>query len=196
MAKLKAPLLSLGASQKLGNALVFFSWKGINVVREYVIPANPRSADQITQRGYMTDAVAEWHGALYSADDRTAWNRFAGTLAATMSGFNAMVREHMLEQLLGNVWERLTALVVSLVIATGFTVTIDKVSGGNDPYVRWGTTKTFFPDSLALVDQTGDEWEVAIPGLQADTLYYFYIDSGTSGTDYGRTGIYQQRTAA
>ncbi|GAH96000.1 unnamed protein product, partial [marine sediment metagenome] len=37
MAKLKGPLFSLGASQQLGKALVFFGWKGLDVVREYVI---------------------------------------------------------------------------------------------------------------------------------------------------------------
>jgi len=49
MAKLKAPLMSLGASGALGKALVFFGWKGLDVVREYVIPANPKTTAQNTQ---------------------------------------------------------------------------------------------------------------------------------------------------
>lgn len=61
MAKLKAPLMSLGATGQLGKSLVFFPWKGLDVVREYVIPTNPQSTDQTTQRGYLTDAVAAVH---------------------------------------------------------------------------------------------------------------------------------------
>ena len=63
MAKVKAPLFGFGASGKLGNALVYFGWKGLNVVREYVIPANPRTTAQVTQRGYLTGAVAKVHAA-------------------------------------------------------------------------------------------------------------------------------------
>src|SRR3989304_5419175 len=44
MAKLKAPLLSFGASGKLADTLVYFPWKGLAVVRSYVIPANPNTA--------------------------------------------------------------------------------------------------------------------------------------------------------
>ena len=50
MAKVTGPLFSLGARGKLGQAIVFSAWKGINVVREYLIPANPKSADQGDRR--------------------------------------------------------------------------------------------------------------------------------------------------
>ena len=58
MAKLKAPLLSFGASGAIAKSLVYFPWKGLNVVREYVIPSNPKSTLQVTQRGYLAAAVA------------------------------------------------------------------------------------------------------------------------------------------
>lgn len=50
MAKATGPLYSMSASGKLGNALVFFTWKGVNVVREWLKPANPMSATQGDQR--------------------------------------------------------------------------------------------------------------------------------------------------
>jgi hypothetical protein len=50
MAKVTGPLYSMGASGKLGNALVFFPWKGLNVVREWLIPTNKMSAGQGDQR--------------------------------------------------------------------------------------------------------------------------------------------------
>ena len=53
--------MSLGASGALGNALVFFDWKGLDVVREYVIPANPKTDAQNTHRAILTAAVAAIH---------------------------------------------------------------------------------------------------------------------------------------
>lgn len=45
-AKVTGPLYSISASGKLANAMVFFGWKGLNVVRQWVKPANPQSEDQ------------------------------------------------------------------------------------------------------------------------------------------------------
>lgn len=46
MAKVTGPLMSMSASGKLADAIVFFSWKGTNVVRQWLKPSNPQSADQ------------------------------------------------------------------------------------------------------------------------------------------------------
>ena len=46
MAKVTGPLFSMSASGTLGKALVFAGWKGVNYVREHVIPLNPQSANQ------------------------------------------------------------------------------------------------------------------------------------------------------
>lgn len=46
MAKVTGPLYSMSASGKLGDAMVYFAWKGINVVRGFVIPTNKMSAGQ------------------------------------------------------------------------------------------------------------------------------------------------------
>lgn len=40
------PLMSGSASGKIGNNIVFFGWKGTNVVREWLKPANPQSSKQ------------------------------------------------------------------------------------------------------------------------------------------------------
>lgn len=98
MAKLKAPLLSLGASQQLGKTLVFFSWKGINAVREYVIPANPKTALQTTQRGYLTAAVALVHTAQADATnplksiDQVAYAALASAKGRIITWFNQAVK--------------------------------------------------------------------------------------------------------
>lgn len=49
-AKVTGPLFSIGARGKLGKSIVYSAWKGINVVREYLKPANPQSGDQGDRR--------------------------------------------------------------------------------------------------------------------------------------------------
>jgi len=46
MATVTGPLFSLSASGKIGDAMVHFGWKGLNVVRGWVKPVNKHSADQ------------------------------------------------------------------------------------------------------------------------------------------------------
>ena len=50
MAKVTGPLMSMSASGKLAKAIVFFGWKGVNVVRQWLIPANPQSEGQGDRR--------------------------------------------------------------------------------------------------------------------------------------------------
>lgn len=50
MAKVTGPLFSMSASGKLGNSMVFFPWKGLNVVRQWVVPVNKMSETQGDQR--------------------------------------------------------------------------------------------------------------------------------------------------
>lgn len=46
MAKVTGPLFSMDARNAFGGSLVFSAWKGRNVVRQLVTPANPHSAGQ------------------------------------------------------------------------------------------------------------------------------------------------------
>lgn len=94
MAKLKGPLMSLGASGQLAKTLVFFPWKGLNVAREYVVPSNPKTSLQVTQRGYMTAAVALVHTAMAHATipltstDQVAYSALASAKGKIMTWFN------------------------------------------------------------------------------------------------------------
>lgn len=196
MAKLKMPLGSLGASGQLGKALVFFPWKGLNCVREHVVPANPKSQAQRDQRNLMTAAVAEYHAALYNALDMTAWARYAGTIKASMTGFNAMVRAHVKEGILGNAWERIHHVEMATITQTDFVAFVTKDAVGNAPVLHYGTSKTFMPDTFNMTVYGDNTWAAQPAGLTPNTLYYFWIDVGTSEADYGRTGIYPVRTLA
>ncbi len=98
LAKLKAPLLSLGASGKIADAIVYFPWKGLNVAREYVIPANPKTTRQVTQRGYLTAAVAAVHDAQAHATnplieaDAVAYALWASVVKAATTWFNQAIK--------------------------------------------------------------------------------------------------------
>lgn len=46
MAKVTGPLMSMSASGKIADALVFSVWKGVAYVRQFVIPSNPESPGQ------------------------------------------------------------------------------------------------------------------------------------------------------
>ncbi len=93
MAKVTAPLLSFTASGKLANTIVAFTWKGISVMRKYVVPANPQTADQTTQRGYVTSCVSAWKNYFTAALGRAAWNRWALNAPSPMSGFNGFMSQ-------------------------------------------------------------------------------------------------------
>lgn len=72
MAKLKGPLFSLRAAGAIGKALVYFSWKGLNVARTWVIPSNPNTAAQVAIRGHMTAAADLLHTAMADAGNPLA----------------------------------------------------------------------------------------------------------------------------
>jgi len=98
LAKVNAPLFSFNASGKIANALVYFGWKGIDVVRSYVIPTNPKSTKQTTQRDYMTAAVAAIHAAQALAgiplaeNDQIAYAQLGSTRPTPRTWFNEIVK--------------------------------------------------------------------------------------------------------
>jgi len=53
MAKVTGPLLSIEARGKIADAIVFFPWKGLHVVRQWLKPTNPAS----TTQGYVRAAM-------------------------------------------------------------------------------------------------------------------------------------------
>lgn len=75
MAKVYGPAMSFDARGKLANSIVFSSWKGIGVARQYTIPANPKSTAQTTQRGLFSwvHDVYKW----LPADIQAAWVAYA-----------------------------------------------------------------------------------------------------------------------
>jgi hypothetical protein len=79
MAKVTGPLYSMGASGKIGDAMVFFGWKGLNVVRQWVVPVNKESAGQGDNR-IMLGGTGRACGAVYPNTGHVVISSFAQQL--------------------------------------------------------------------------------------------------------------------
>ena len=196
MAKVKAPLFGLGARGQLGKALVYFPWKGIDAVREYVIPTNPKTALQTSQRNKLKAAVTEFHTASYTAEDVSAWTRYASTLAKVMTGFNAMCREHIAAFIADPTatWNSLSDIGITDVSGTAFTVVPATAESTDTLKLFYGISKTFMPTEIS---DTGTPPDVSfeLTGLTEGQDYYFYIKA-SAATMVARTGVYKHRAAA
>ena len=84
-----SPLVA-GMSGKAAHA-VAASWKGVPYVRKLVTPHNPKSADQVTQRGFMS-RMSPWFRSL-PTDVKTWLDDLAVGLGK--SGANLMVAEDL-----------------------------------------------------------------------------------------------------
>lgn len=196
MAIPKAPLFGFGASGQLGKAIVFGRWKGIDIAREYVVPANPKSSAQTTQRGLFGEGVTKWHALLahvgYKAIDGEAWNRYAGVLGP-LSGFNAFVKTWVNERVAGGtplgyfVNHQITDTTANSV---DMQIALD---GGAAQQVtlRWGNSKTFFPESNTAAMVAGLRTVAALnTQYPAGTRIYYYFTVGAAGVDFARSGLY------
>jgi hypothetical protein len=77
-------------SGQLGKKIVAFSWKGIDVFRSYVVPANPRTVGQVAQRNKFT-AVLEVAQGIITSVIHPYWKAFA----IHMSNFNAWMKANL-----------------------------------------------------------------------------------------------------
>lgn len=97
MAKVTGPLLSLDASGSVASTITFSRWKGINYVRQRVIPTYSNTALQIAIRDLVRDATLAWkaESTIGGVDIDTAYKTAYGVAASgmAMSGFNLYVKE-------------------------------------------------------------------------------------------------------
>lgn len=201
MAKLKGPLFSLGATQQLGKALVFFPWKGLNVVREYVVPANPRTGLQLTQRGYVTAAVADIHAAQghatlpMSVTDTTAYALWASVVKAATTWFNQAVKNFLDQNVAGLTGTTYRAGTVTPGVGTlAIFVCSDEIDGVNITAgnFHYGTSKTALINTIAaVIVLANNAAQVTIPGLVAGVKYFIQFRPTAAAAGVGAdSGIY------
>ncbi|MBA7576224.1 hypothetical protein ES708_18063 [subsurface metagenome] len=202
MAKLKGPLFSLGASQQLGKALVYFSWRGLNVVREYVIPSNPKTTLQTTQRGYLTNAVTAIHAAQADAtnpldeEDAVAYALYGSCEPTPRTWFNQAVKN----------WIDLEVLTKKPCLCSAGALTPGASQLGVSLYLweetcvagkfYYGTSKTALINSEDAVIVT-QEATATIADLTPGVKYFVQFRPDAADPSEGaRSGIYHGRPTA
>lgn len=81
MAKSDAPLFGIDASGAIGNSIVYARWKGVKYARRYVVPANPRTAEQVLTRDCFAFLNGMW--AKIPGLGRDPWRAYAAGKALT-----------------------------------------------------------------------------------------------------------------
>lgn len=174
MAKTAGPLLSLGGTGKIGDTLVFGTWRGIPTVRRYVVPANPKSTAQVLTRDIFRNLELRWKqgGPLL----RAVWDRFA--VGQKFTGRNQFIGKNLavlrgdalMTDFVGSPGAKGGLPAASLVLTTVAAGGIEAAITAPAPPTGWTLTSGI---AVALKDQTpeltvGDvvqEGEqVAIPG--------------------------------
>lgn len=193
MAKLKGPLFSLSASGSIADTLTFGTWKGINFVREHVVPANPNTALQQTQRGYMTACVAAIHAALGLAAnplaqiDLTAYAAQASALGRVMTWFNMVCKNWLDAARLGRVpvIYRDGTVVDPTTTTIDISVRISEETGSQlaAAHYYFGTSPTSLVHAVAASVTPGVLVELVAQDLSAfltaGTKYYFQVQPDT-----------------
>lgn len=200
MAKLKAPLFSFGASQQIGKALVYFGWKGLDVVREYVVPSNPQTTAQTTHRAYLTAVVAAIHAAQalgaqpLTQADITAYAALASTNPTPRTWFNEVCKRWIDQRVAG-----LRSVIYRSCINTeedgqlsvDYYCTEDGANEVTAGDFWYGTSKTAMINSQAGVDQGAGRFSATIAGLTNGTKYYVQFRPTAHADFVGvRSGIY------
>lgn len=199
MAKVHAPLMSFGASGKLANSIVFFPWKGINCVRSYVVPANPKSAGQVTQRGYMTTIVDAIHAAqalaaeALDAEDVAAYGLLASCEPTPRTWFNQLCAQAMGQMVASKKYSigcngTSTPGDGQIVIALECEPQVSgEITAGN---IHYGTSKTALIHTEAVV-MTVDSAAATLSGL-TNGVKYFWQFRPTLAVEYiaANSGIY------
>jgi len=182
-------------SGKVGP-VVGSSWKGINTIRQYVIPSNPQTVGQVAQRDRMAAAVV-FAQQLKSTIIDTFFNPFA----VKMSGFNSWIKENVMQLAattflltVDNVMSKggleSTAILTAVLAAGDVTITWDESIIGNgaltdgvDLFVIAKSTGAIYAnvDTLTRDDETGD---VTVLGGEAaaDIIAFLVVKRGSGST--------------
>jgi len=189
MAKVTTPLLSFTARGQIAQTLVYFPWKGIDAVRSYVVPANPNTAGQQTQRTIFGDAVAAWHTIGLDALDVSAWNRYAASLTKAMSGFNAFVRDQVDIEVAGQVPNMGFNGSLADDLDDTFTGVITEGGGADAVDMIWGTSPTALNNTEVATELT-NVWTASPVDLLSGVRIYARFVIKLLANVTGRTGVF------
>lgn len=128
MGKLRSGILGHLSGKVAG--VVGSRWKDQSTLREYVIPANPNTTPQQTQRGLMRGAVG-----FCKALVGPVFNVYVDKFQRSMSGFNYFISQNIAHMsapdpfpLIKVVWGKLWGLTITTVVKATTVVTISWLS--------------------------------------------------------------------
>lgn len=102
MAKVQTVLLDFAGSGQLARTLVYYDWRSIHCVRQYVIPSDARTPAQLAQRARLTAALSAFHQLAMSRILYNAWCNYVRILLMAMTGYNALLQALMQTMSLSN----------------------------------------------------------------------------------------------
>lgn len=141
MAKVTGPLFSLTASGSVGSVLTYAGWKGVQYVRELVIPVNKKSEDQGDFRLILGGCAKACAPIVINSD---FYLRFASLIPGGQSWISYLV-QYMAKNILFDA-AHFEAIVTEL---TGHSAISDWISGAADANLHCfdiaykGTTSSF-----------------------------------------------------
>lgn len=155
-----------GFSGKVGP-VVGASWKGIEYMRAYVIPANPKSDAQVVQRAKFTAIVALARDVLSSLLN-IYWDPFL----SSMSGFNRFIQVNI-GTLNGSNELSITSKMALGTLEDVALIAGTYATGDGETIVTWDETTSgngALTDSVGLVvyDPDGADLQVFTPAITRD----------------------------
>lgn len=202
MVKLIGPMMSISASGKFADTMVFAKKGGTAYARQRVVPFNPKSAAQTGNRALMKFLTQIW--STIDPSDQATW----AALAASMTGvnFNAFIHYNMLNwkqfYAPSNVYPRTgtgtlpsgSSQTAQGQVGQAFLFgTAGTVNDGWGIMIFRDTVMGFTPAPNNLVSiqrqETGaTAWSFIDSPLQPGTYYYNYINFTTGGNKSSSLG--------
>lgn len=193
MAKVTGPLMSLTASGKLGKSIVFMTWRGIQDVRKWLKPANPRTDAQMDVREDFSNAVTKYHS--LTGTDMEALR--LKCQSKPYSGFNLWIGwiRRLLKQ--NKTWVTISNVGSSNITSSGAKISATPDAAGV-LRVYVGTTagswtKSFDEDAPGANANTPHE--ITLTDLTSGTKYWYTVEYPEASSKLGYTGWYTFTTS-
>lgn len=91
MPKVKGPLFSLSARKTLGKNITFKKQLRLTIAHKHFIPADAKTATQISIREAMSELQKKWNGEL-TTEQRETWEWYARYLRFPFPGYNSFLK--------------------------------------------------------------------------------------------------------
>ena len=174
MAKVDGPLFSLEARGKVGEAIVFFPWKGRHVVRRWLKPTNPRDIDQKLIRQKLA-AVGRCIGKILGVSDTYPNGSLAVVQWKTLTPATQIWNAYIVKSALAKLKSDATWILFAASIAAA------------DELVTWQSCALDM--GMETLYGTQDQFATNVPPeLQLAAVAFAAVEAGYSDVSIAATG--------